>query len=145
MRAWWLAVAVLAACGGTEPDGDTDAVDTDAAEDSGTNVDLVRACILETWFVQTCTGCHAGNNHLSMTSDPLGTLRDTRRETDPSAPLLIAGDADNSLLVRKLLARAGALELGPGEGDPMPPDRTITLEEAERVAAWVESGAPDCP
>lgn len=147
MRARWIGLVAwgLMACGGGAADGDTDETDgdtSDTAEDR--DVDGIRACLVESWIVGTCTGCHFGNNHLVLTVDPLEVLRTTDRELDPSTPLLTPGSAD-SLAVRKVLARVDLVALDSDEGDPMPPDQPITEEEARRFEAWVVSGAPDCP
>lgn len=149
MRERWLGVVmvVLVACGTSDTDGDTD--DTDAATDTADteeerDVDGIRACLVESWIGETCTGCHFGNNHLVLTSDPLEVLRTTNRELFPSEPIMTAGEAD-SIAVRKILAKVDLVTLDSDEGDPMPPDQPITEDEAKRFEAWVVSGAPDCP
>lgn len=149
MRVVWFGLLVgVVGCGDGAGEGleDTD-TDSVAELDTEEQVDpaLVRACILKTWFVQNCTGCHFGGNHLVLTSDPLEVLRTAEQELNPGEPLLVPGDADASWLVRKVEARAGLVTLEEGEGDPMPPDREISEADAQRVRAWVESGAPDCP
>ncbi len=148
MRTWGLVLG-LAACGASDADGpDTDVVETDTGVEQETEAadpDVVRACILETWLGQTCTGCHFGGNSLVLTKDPLEVLRTGTQEAHPSEPLLVSGDPEASWVVRKVRARAGLDTLDSDEGDPMPPDRMISESDAERLAAWVESGVPDCP
>jgi len=147
MRNLWLGLGVLGlvACGGAGTDGDTDETDG-STDDTGEerDVDGIRACLVEAWLVDTCTGCHAGGNHLVLTSDPLEVMRTTHRELFPSEPIMVAGDAD-SLAVRKILAKVDLATLDSDEGDPMPADSPITEDEARRFEAWVVSGAPDCP
>lgn len=145
MRPWSL-VLLLAACAttGTPTDDDTttDAVDSGDTGTDAPDPDLVRACILGPWFERECTGCHFGGNHLDLTSDSLEVLTTTNRETAPTEPIVVPGDADASLLVRKLEANVGLVTLDEDEGDPMPADKTITAADAQLVREWVASGAP---
>lgn len=132
----------LVACGGSDT-GDKATVDS--AVDSGTTDEVdgsaVTACIAERWVQQTCTGCHFEGNHLDLRFDALQTLKETDRELHPG-PIVVPGDPDASLLVRKVEAKVGLVTLGEDEGTPMPPDVDITPEDAQVIRDWVADGAP---
>lgn len=157
MRIWIVAALVACGAGGqTSDDGgsvsddtvggggadDTTVTGDTAPPDDGPDPDNVRACIAESWVQRTCTGCHFAGNHLDLRDDALEVLKTTNRELFQDAPILVPGDPDASLLVRKLDAKVGRVTLGPDEGDPMPVDRPIDPEDADLIRDWVASGAP---
>lgn len=137
-----LLFVMLVACGGA--DSGTKAT-FDSAADTSTPEDVdyaaVRACIAEQWVRQTCTGCHFEGNHLDLRFDALETLKETDRELHPG-PIVVPGDPDASLLVRKVEAKVGLLTLEDHEGAPMPPDVDITTDDAQLIREWVADGAP---
>lgn len=108
---------------------------------SATDAGLVTACLAERWVSQTCAGCHLEGSHLDLRFDALETLLTTDREFHPG-PIVIPGDPDASLLVRKVEAKVGLVTLEPDEGEPMPLDTQITVDDAQLIRDWVAAGAP---
>jgi hypothetical protein len=141
MRTALLAL-LLVACGDKAP-ADSGAPDSGAAPDTDTDVDqaAVVACVAERWVQETCAGCHLEGGHLDLRFDALETLVETDRELHPG-PIVVPGDPDASLLVRKVEAKVGLLTLEEDEGDPMPLDTEITPEDAQLIRDWVAYGAP---
>lgn len=119
--------------------GDTD-TDTDTDSDAGVDPALVTACVTERWIQQTCSGCHLEGSHIDLRYDALETLLTTDREFHPG-PIVVPGDPDSSLLVRKVEARVGLVTLSADEGGPMPLDTEIAAEDAQLVRDWVALGA----
>ncbi|MFT5460621.1 MAG: hypothetical protein ACI9K2_007141 [Myxococcota bacterium] len=89
---------------------------------------------------QTCAGCHLEGSHLDLRFHALATLVEAEREFHPW-PIVIPGDADGSLLVRKVEADVGLVTLDEDEGEPMPADAEITLDDAQLIRDWVAAGA----
>jgi hypothetical protein len=135
MRVVLLALSCLA-CGDKAPDSGAPA---DTGADTAASVDDDRAgvyaCLAERWVADTCSGCH-----LDLRFDALETLLTTDRELHPG-PIVIPGDPDDSLLVRKVEAKVGLVTLEEGEGAPMPMDTDITVEDAQLIRDWVATGA----
>jgi len=116
--------------------------DTGEAVETDTDADpaVVTACVAERWVQRTCSGCHLEGSHLDLRFDALQTLVDSEREFHPG-PIVVPGDPDTSLVVRKVEAKVGLLSLGPDEGAPMPLDTEISLEDAQLIRDWVTMGA----
>ena len=134
-----LAVLLCVACDG-EPDTK---ISTDTAADTAEtddNDDLVVACIAERWVRDTCSGCHLEGSHLDLRFDALEELVASDREFH-DGPIVVPGDPDASLLVRKLEAKVGLVTLEEDEGAPMPLDTDIALEDAQLIRDWVAAGA----
>lgn len=51
--------------------------------------------------------------------------------------LVIPGDSANSYLIKKLEGAEGI------EGDPMPPPSGFDADKIQRIAAWIDAGAPN--
>ena len=136
MRAALIALVCLA-CNG---EGTNEPTETDLESDPQVDMELVTACLAERWVRQTCSGCHLEGSHLDLRFDALETLVQKDREYHPG-PIVVPGDADASLLVRKVEAKVGLVTLGEDEGDPMPIDSDITEADAQMIRDWVAAGA----
>jgi hypothetical protein len=132
---------LLLACGG-EDTGKTGSQDTGAAADTDTDTNqaLVTACVAERWVQQTCSGCHLEGSHIDLRYDALETLVQSDRESHPG-PIVVPGDPDASLVVRKVEAKVGRLTLEADEGHPMPLDTEISDDDAQLIRDWVALGA----
>ena len=141
MRVVLLAL-LFAACGDKESATDSGAAlaSTSETETTDDGADRILACLAERWVQQTCSGCHLEGSHLDLRFDALESLVSNDREFHPG-PIVVPGDADASLLARKLEAKVGLVTLGPDEGEPMPLDSEITEADAQLIRDWVEAGA----
>ncbi len=84
-------------------------------------------------FQQECVSCHSSDRPLggwdgSSYTGVMGTGR--------HAPTVIPGDADNSLLVQKMLDTQPS-------GLAMPPSQLLPQEQVQVVIEWVQAGAPN--
>lgn len=133
-----LVVLFLAGC---SVEGDAPPGDTEVVAEPEVDRDAVRACLAERWVRQRCSGCHLEGSHLDLRFDALRTLRAASRESQPDEKIVVPGDPDTSLLVRKVEAKVGLVTLEEGEGDPMPIDTEISLDDAQLIRDWVAAGA----
>jgi hypothetical protein len=85
--------------------------------------------ILPTFTTFGCTGCHGGTSGLTVTS--VASLL----AGGAHGPAIVAGDAANSILYKKLLATPPFGARMP-EGGPYLPDSTVAA-----VATWINEGA----
>ena len=132
-RSWllcgWLMALLLqpSAANAEETDAAQPAVAAPIAAAEGERFfeDRVRPILAE-----HCQGCHgADKQHGGLRLDSWTSLS----ETSDSAPVVIAGDADASLLIRAVRRE---------EGLAMPPDAELTAEQIETLSHWVRLGAP---
>lgn len=128
-------------CGDKDADTSTPA-DTGTDTGSETDDDQARiiACLAERWVAETCSGCHLEGSHLDLRYDALEKLVESDRELHPG-PIVVPGDPDSSLVVRKVEAKVGLVTLEEHEGAPMPMDTDITVEDAQLIRDWVATGA----
>lgn len=143
-RALLLTLLALAGCDGSldgpARPGPRDAGPPIDAPFTGTCGETGRVIV---FFEERCasSGCHnAGGRFPELTRNGLPRLTATMSETEPSLPLLVAGDPDGSFLYRKL-----AGEQGPGNGAIMPLGTATPIPEATLIRAWIAAGASvDC-
>jgi mono/diheme cytochrome c family protein len=83
-------------------------------------------------FDRRCNVCHEQGGEGGWD----GTSYQSVMTSGDNAPVIIPGDAENSLLALKLLNLQT-------EGDKMPPKRDLTEEEIQLVLDWIAAGAPD--
>ena len=110
------------------------------------------ASIEEHLLRSRCTGpCHSGGEenaagHLDLSVDPWTALVEaparSRQCGDEDRVLVVPGRPDESLLWKKLEARAAGHAPPCGVGMPPPPDRPAVPDEARAaVRSWIETGA----
>ena len=80
-------------------------------------------------FEAKCVVCHSSNN---AQGDWDGSSYDAAMSTGENAPVIIPGDADNSLLVQYLLGSNGKF---------MPPLGALPEESIQVIIDWIEAGA----
>jgi mono/diheme cytochrome c family protein len=81
-------------------------------------------------FDAKCIFCHGTDGGWDAAS------YESVMNTGDNAPAVIPGDAENSLLIQKLLGTQA-------EGDIMPPFAPLTESEIQIITDWVTAGAPD--
>lgn len=92
-------------------------------------------------FDLSCVGCHgAGGQSPDLRADAvLASLVDVESATYPGRALVVAGDAEASLLFRKVHGPAA------DEGARMPFGDTLDVELVDLVRTWIDGGAKtDC-
>lgn len=111
--------------------GDKGTPDSAAGEDFAAIRDEI---LLPSCGFSTCHGSGTGGLTLDETTTA-DDLVGTASTINPVDILVIAGDAENSYIVRKMEARL------PLSGEPMPPPSGAEPEQIERVRAWIDAGA----
>ena len=114
--------------------GDKDA-DTASLEPTFTNVQATAfpSCGIAS-TCHTASGAAGLSLDEDVAYDELVGVESTKLDGEI---LVIAGDADNSYLVKKLEEAAGI------EGDPMPPDAPLEDSAIALVREWIDAGAPN--
>lgn len=125
MRTWTMGLAIaLSAC-----EGDKDPTQTSSDFTAIRDDVLVPSC--------GTPGCHDSDAG-GLTIDDLtvrGDLVGVVSALNPANILVIAGDAENSYLVRKMEGRI------PINGEPMPPPSGAEPDDIEAVRTWIDAGA----
>jgi mono/diheme cytochrome c family protein len=84
-------------------------------------------------FAQSCAICHGKNNKYGGWD---GTTYQSTMETGQHSPVIIPGDASNSLLAQKLLGTANT-------GTIMPPGGKLADATIRTILDWIAAGAPE--
>ena len=126
----WLAVWWLVGCDDT----------VFGAHDAGaTDPDAAGWCAVEQ-MLPSCVGCHsaaAASGGLDLETDPWSAMVGATSAAY-GAPIVVAGDPDGSLLIRKIEGNQAT-----DEGGIMPPGGLLDAALLSRVRAWVADGADD--
>lgn len=111
--------------------GDKTPTDTGSAEDFTAVRDeiLVPSC-----GGSSCHGTGAGGLTISAAMTA-GDLVGVPSALNPVEILVIAGNAEDSYLVRKMEGRI------PISGEPMPPPNGAEPDDIERIRSWIDAGA----
>ena len=91
------------------------------------------------------TGCHGGANPargLDLVTDPHGALVGKASVVDPGQEYVVAGNVDDSLLLKVL---HGPIASADGSNDcrQMPPGFELSADDIAAVEAWIADGAKD--
>lgn len=91
------------------------------------------------------TGCHGGANPargLDLVTDPHAALVGVESVVDPAQKYVVAGNIDDSLLLKVL---RGPVASADGENDcrQMPPGFALADDDIAAVEAWIADGATD--
>ena len=118
-------------CGGT-------AVEDCTNECGGTNQDCVSySSEIQLIFSANCIGCHNDGNSPSS-GLKLTTWANLMDGNSNNGPVVTAGDADNSILIQKILGTASF-------GDQMPPNDPTYFDshqdELQLIKDWINEGA----
>ncbi len=110
------------------------AVEDCTGECGGTNqVCLSYSTQIHPIFSANCTGCHGISGDLNLTS-----YANVMDGNSTNGPIIIAGDADNSILVQKISGTAGF-------GDRMPASSPSYFDshqdELQLIKDWINEGA----
>jgi mono/diheme cytochrome c family protein len=81
-------------------------------------------------FDQSCNACHGSLGGWD------GTTYEAALESGDHAPVIIPGDADNSLLAQKMLGTQTI-------GGIMPPGGLLPDSQVQTIIDWIEAGAPE--
>ena len=91
------------------------------------------ATVIQPIFSANCTGCHGISGGLNLTS-----YANVMDGNSTNGPIIIAGDADNSILVQKISGTAGF-------GDRMPASSPSYFDshqdELQLIKDWINEGA----
>lgn len=83
-------------------------------------------------FQQHCVSCHGGTSGLYL--DSWGNVFSTGNH----APVVIAGDADNSLLYQVLVDESNIIS-------QMPPGGSLDSEDIDTIEDWIDDGCRENP
>ena len=147
MRLPLLLLLSLAACGVDPPGGfdDSGAVggagaDGDGAGGSTGDTSQDEAwCAVEKITAASCLICHGASQaqgELDLETDLRAALVGVPSATYADRTLVVAGDAEASFLVAKLVGTQAE-----DEGDEMPPGAPLAQERIDRVREWIDAGA----
>lgn len=130
---WWLpAAAGIAACSGGI--GGTDAATNDGATGFASVEDAV---------VTPCVPCHTGSapsGGLDLSGDAYAAIVGVPSLQVPTMSLVEPGDSLHSYLWHKI---NGSQSLAAGSGTSMPQGGSLTEDQIQRVADWIDAGAPE--
>lgn len=111
----------------------------DNAEESAPTFTEVKGELVPSCGISACHDPGTAESNLVFSDDmSASALVDVASEDAPGETLVIAGDPDNSYLVKKL---EGADDIA---GDPMPPPfGGMSDEQIQMVRDWIAAGAAD--
>ena len=91
------------------------------------------------------TGCHGGANPargLDLVTNPHAALVGQASVVDPAQQYVVAGNVDDSLLL-KVLAGPVASSDGAHDCRQMPPGFELSADDVVAIEAWIADGAKD--
>lgn len=89
------------------------------------------------------TGCHGGSNPargLDLVTDPRAALVDVKSVVDPAQKYVVAGNIDDSLLLKVLRGPVASSD-GANDCRQMPPGYPLQDDDIAAVEAWIADGA----
>lgn len=131
MLAASIATLVIAGCSG----GDTAATTEPPEATTGGGETVAQTYAHHSYaeakavFDTNCLGCHGGGKGQGRLN--LDTVADITKGGE-SGPGVVAGDADNSLIIQHMR----------GEKEQMPPNNKLPDDQIEIIAGWIAAGAP---